>query len=68
MKFNDHKKLEGAHAVFSPSQYSWLRYNDDKAIEVFLNKKASEIGTRLHQWAKDTIDLRIKQPRSNKTL
>lgn len=68
MKFNDHKKLEGAHAVFSPSQSSWLRYNDDKAIEVFLNKKASEIGTRLHQWAKDTIDLRIKQPRSNKTL
>ena len=68
MKFNDHKKLEGAHAVFSPSQSSWLRYNDDKAIEVFLNKKASEIGTRLHQWAKDTIDLRLKQPRSNKTL
>ena len=68
MKFNDHRKLEGAHAVFSPSQSSWLRYNDDKAIEVFLNKKASEIGTRLHQWAKDTIDLRIKQPRSNKTL
>ena len=68
MKFNDHRKLEGAHAVFSPSQSSWLRYNDDKAIEVFLNKKASEIGTRLHQWDKDTIDLRIKQPRSNKTL
>lgn len=26
------------------------------------------MGTKLHQWAKDTIDLGIKQPRSNKTL
>ena len=33
-----------------------------------MNKKASEIGSRLHQWAKDTIDLGIKQPRSKKTL
>ena len=68
MKFNDHKKYEGGHAVFSPSQSSWLRYNDEKAMEVFLNKKASEIGTRLHQWAKDTIDLGIKQPKSKKTI
>lgn len=26
------------------------------------------MGTILHAWAKSTIDLRIKQPRSNKTL
>ena len=26
------------------------------------------MGTRLHQWAKDTIDLGIKQPRSKKTI
>ena len=26
------------------------------------------MGSKLHQWAKDTIDLGIKQPRSNKTL
>ena len=35
---------------------------------MYANKKASEIGTKLHQWAKDTIDLGIKQPRSKKTL
>ena len=45
-----------------------LRYDDDRALEVYANKKASEIGTKLHQWAKDTIDLGIKQPRSKKTL
>jgi hypothetical protein len=68
MKFYNHKNLEGLHAMFSPSQPHWLRYDDEKAIEVFRNRKASEIGTRLHQWAKDTIDLGIKQPWSNKTL
>ena len=27
-----------------------------------------EMGTRLHEWAKKTIDLGIKQPRSKKTI
>ena len=68
MNFNRHLKLEGLHAPFSPSQSSWLRYSDDKALEVYLNKRAAEMGTRLHQWAKDTIDLGIKQPKSKKTI
>ena len=68
MKFHEYSSLEGMHAPFSPSQSSWLRYDDDKAVEVFMNKKAAEMGTRLHQWAKDTIDLGLKQPRSKKTL
>ena len=68
MRFNDHSKLNGLHAPFSPSKSSWLRYDDDKAIEVYSNKKANEIGTRLHAWAKETIDLGIKQPKSKKTL
>ena len=68
MIFNQHYKLEGLHAPFSASQSSWLRYDDAKAIEVYKNKKAAEIGTRLHDWAKRTIDLGIKQPRSKKTI
>lgn len=68
MIFNRHFKLEGLHAPFSPSQSSWLRYDDDKAMEVYLNKRASEMGSKLHAWAKTTIDLGIKQPRSKKTL
>ena len=68
MNFEKHSNLEGLHAPFSPSQSSWLRYDDEKALEVYANRKASEIGTKLHQWAKDTIDLGIKQPRSKKTL
>lgn len=68
MKFNDHRKLAGLHAPFSASQSSWLRYDDEKTMEVYLNKKAAEMGTRLHNWAAETINLGIKQPRSNKTI
>ena len=68
MRFNLHSNLEGKHAVFSPSQPYWLRYTDDQAQEVYTNKKAAEQGTLLHAWAKATIDLGIKQPKSKKTL
>jgi len=68
MRFNTHTNLEGLHAPFSPSQSSWLRYDDEKLKRVYLNKQAAMMGTRLHAWAKETIDLRMKQPRSNKTI
>ena len=68
MNFVNHSKLSGLHAPFSPSQPAWLRYTDEKAITVRQNKKAAELGTRLHAWAKETIDMGIKQPRSKKTL
>ena len=68
MNFIKHSKLEGLHAPFSASQPSWLNYDEEKAIAVFRNAKAKEMGTQLHAWAKETIDLRIKQPKSKKTL
>ena len=68
MKFNNHYNLQGLHAAFPASQSSWLRYDDDKALEVYDNRKAAEMGSKLHAWAKDTIDLGIKQPRSKKTI
>lgn len=68
MQFNRHRNLEGLHAPFSPSQSSWLRYDDDKALEVYGKKQAAQRGSRLHAWAKETIDLGIKQPKSKKTL
>ena len=68
MIFRKHLNLEGLHAPFSASSSAWLRYDEDKLVDVYLNKKTIEMGTRLHKWAKDTIDLAIRQPRSNKTL
>lgn len=68
MNFVKHSNLEGLHAPFSPSKSSWLRYDEEKAISVYTNMRAKEMGTRLHAWAKETIDLGIKQPRSKKTI
>jgi hypothetical protein len=68
MNFNQHSNLSGLHAPFSPSQSSWLRYDDERALEVYENKKAARVGTQLHEWAKTTIDLGIKQPKSKKTI
>jgi len=68
MKFYDHKNLSGLHAPFTASQSSWLRYDDEKVIEVYNNKKAAEMGTRLHAWAAETIQLGLKQPKSKRTI
>ena len=68
MKFYDHKNLAGLHAPFTASQSSWLRYDDDKVIEVYEHKKAAAMGTRLHAWAAETISLGLKQPKTKKTI
>lgn len=68
MRFNQHTNLAGLHAPFSPSNPSWLRYPDEKTLEVYHNLKAKEMGTRLHDWAQNTINLGLKQPRSKKTI
>ena len=67
MDFIQHKPLQGLHAPFSASQSHWLRYDDDKVAEVYLNKKAAQMGSRLHEWAKETIDLGLKQDTRKKT-
>ncbi len=66
--FNRHTQYEGLHAPYSPSKSSWLRYDDEKLVAVHRKKKAAMHGTRIHEWAKETIDLGIKQQDSNKTI
>jgi hypothetical protein len=66
--FKNHSNLEGTHAPFSASQSSWLRYTDEKILEVRKNMQAKEQGTRLHEWAAETIKLGIKMPRTKTTL
>ena len=68
MQFVNHKNLEGLHAPFGASQSSWLNYDDEKVLTVYRNMRAKEMGTKLHEWAKTTIDLGIKQHRYNKII
>ena len=60
MKFNDHSKLEGTHAIFGASQSAWLRYDDDKIIDKYMNRNKVQLGTELHEYAKIQIELRQK--------
>ena len=68
MIFNEHSNLKGSHAFLSASQYHWINYDDDKLIERFSNWQASQIGTRLHEFAAECIELGQKLPRKVKTL
>lgn len=68
MIFNKHSNLNGVHATLSPSHYHWINYDDNRLAEYFLNIKASEMGTRLHAFAKECIELGVKLPRNSKTL
>lgn len=68
MNWNKHFRFEGLHAPFAASNSHWLNYDDEKIIDAYINLQAKTLGTRLHKWAKDTIDLGIKQPKSGKTI
>lgn len=66
--FNDHRKLQGCHAILGASKSSWLRYDDEKLIAYYNNAKAAERGTELHAFAATCIKLGQKLPHSKKTL
>lgn len=68
MRFNDHHKLRDKHAYLSPSNYSWLNYDDEKFDRVFINQMTKERGVQLHVLACECIKLGVKLPDNNKTL
>ena len=67
MNFKTYSYLEGKHSALSPSSYIWMRKNDDEFRQAYLNSKAKEKGTKLHEIAKNLIEEGIKLPKSHKT-
>lgn len=63
MKWNDHYRLRGQHAVFSPSTPSWLRYDTDKIQSYLASIEARALGTKLHDFACQSITLGRNLPR-----
>ena len=57
MSLNENSKLRGQHALFSPSQPSWLNYDDDEFLVKLVGKYRSSIGTEIHEWASAQIEL-----------
>ncbi len=68
MLFNQHPQLSGKHAFLSPSNYSWLNYDDQKLEARFHTVIAARRGTDLHALAHEAIRLGVKLSRSNQAL
>lgn len=60
MNFNKHLELRGQHALFSPSQSSWLRYDNDKIRDRIKNQYRTALGTELHEYVAQQIVLNHK--------
>lgn len=68
MKFNDHSTLSGCHAFLSASDYHWLNDDPEKLKKRRESYNAKLRGTKLHELAKDHIDLKIKMGRAKTTF
>lgn len=68
MNFNKHSHLEGKHALLSPSQYSWINYDDHKMFARYVSYRAAARGTSLHNLAHSAIQLGVQLSDSEPTL
>ena len=66
--FNDHWKLQGQHSFLSASKCNWLEYDEEKLLLSYKNSQLAELGTKLHNLAKELIELHVKLPNNGKTL
>lgn len=62
MNWKNYSALKGTHAFLSPSKYYWLRYDDAKLIDKYLNYSAATLGTKLHELAANLISLSVRLP------
>lgn len=60
MIFNKHLELKGKHALFSPSQPAWLRYDTEKLVNRLYSQYAAAMGTCIHEFAAIQITLEHK--------
>lgn len=65
---NNRRISKDAHALFGASKYSWLNYSDEKMIETYNEKSATELGTELHEIACRLIKNKITLPPTEETL
>lgn len=68
MRFNAHPTLVGSHAFLGASKWHWLNYDDEKLIQSYNNALAAQRGTKLHEYARQAIELNQRQARSSRTM
>lgn len=60
--------VKSEHAFLGASKFSWLNYDEEKLRLSWSSFRAAQEGTRLHAFAKEAIELGIKQRPSKRTL
>lgn len=68
MRFNEHSRQAGQHAFLSPSAYHWVNYSTEKLRERYRTARAAAIGSSLHAYAAEAIELREWQMNDEETL
>lgn len=56
------------HAFLSPSSNTWLRYDEDRLLKSYRSAEQKELGTRLHAFAEEAINLQIRQANTKNAL
>ena len=67
MIWNEHSKLEGKHALFSASKWSWINYDMERMLDMRDKSYATTIGTLIHKYAADKITCMQKLKKHNKS-
>ena len=68
MRFNEHSELLGIHAFLSPSSYHWVNYTEERLLERYRASQAAKMGSRIHEFASEAINLGVRLPKNGKTL
>lgn len=68
MSFNANTRIIGKHAFLSPSNYYWLDYDEEKLRATFFSKQQAALGDKLHAFAQQAIELKVRQADNGTTL
>src|SRR3954466_3750906 len=68
MRFRDHSRYAGSHALLSPSKSSWIHYDEERLESMVHSTIAARRGTQLHELACNLIRLGERLPESTRTL
>lgn len=68
MQWNNHSQFEGMHAFLGASNYHWINWNTDVLHQRYYSQYATEIGTTIHELARDCIRSRMKLTKHDKHL
>lgn len=59
---------DGEHAFLGASNHAWYNYDDEKLLQVYINKLAASKGTALHDLACRLIRMKVKLPDNGTTF